>query len=197
MFAFEPQISSSMFSMLSISFNDSVSSSFDFSNLVMMSERKQKFALMKTKSVLSILENLKAVVNPVEESWQIVRDHITKSAKLALSAASEEQANALMMNPKLREMGLLIKVMGRHIPHMVVYDLPRDRPEGEVLNTILSQNFADQPEKDIVMKELTLVHKFSITRTTRGKGYWICEVSPAFRRVLLDRIRLYVDFSSC
>jgi len=140
---------------------------------------------------------LQAAVDPVQEGWQIVRHRVTKSAKLALSAATEEQAKALVAHPKIREAGLHAEILGRRRPRMVVYDLPADKPDEEVLDTIMSQNFPDLPENNTVRKELSPVHKFSTTRTAKGKRHWVCEVSPALRKVLMDRKRLYVDFSSC
>jgi len=126
-----------------------------------------------------------------------MRHRVTKSAKLALRAATEEQVKALVAHLKIREAGLHAEILGRRRLLVVVYDLPADKPDEEVLDTITSQNFSDLPENNTVRKELSPVHTFSTTRTAKGKRHWVCEVSPALRKVLMDRRRLYVDFSSC
>ena len=43
---------------------------------------------------------LQAAVDPIKEGWHIVRHRVTKSAKLALNAATEEQAKALGLIPR-------------------------------------------------------------------------------------------------
>ena len=66
-----------------------------------------------------------------------------------MSAATEEQAKALAAHLKLREAGLQAEILGRRRPRIVVYEVSSDRPAEEVLETIVSQNFKDHPEKEV------------------------------------------------
>ena len=144
-----------------------------------------------------IQEQLKKAVNPAEEGWQIVNRKVTGSSKLALNTATKEQAKALAEHPKLKEVGLRAEVVGRRRPRMVVYDIPMDRPDDEILEAIIAQNFGQEVERDSIKSQLRPVFKFSNRRAARDRNHWICEVSPELRKNLMERQRLFVDFNSC
>jgi Arginine methyltransferase-interacting protein, contains RING Zn-finger len=136
-------------------------------------------------------------VNPAEEGWQIVNRKVTGSSKLALNTATKEQAKALAEHPKLKEVGLRAEVTGRWRPRMVVYDIPMDRPNDEILEAIITQNFGQEVERDSIKSQLRLVLKFSNRRAARDRNHWICEVTPELQKNLTERQRLFVDFNSC
>ena len=128
---------------------------------------------------------------------QIVKRKVTRSSKLALNTASKEQAKALAERPKLKEAGLRAEVVGRQRPQMFVYDIPMDRPDDEILEAIIAQNFGQEVERDSIKSQLRPVFKFSNRRAARDRNHWICEVSPELRKNLMERQRLFVDFYSC
>ena len=89
-------------------------------------------------------------MNPAEECRQIVNHKVTGSSKLAINTATKEQAKALAEHLKLKEVGLNAGVVGRRRPWMVAYDIPMDRPEDEILEAIIAQNFGQEVERTLL-----------------------------------------------
>ena len=80
------------------------------------------------------------------------------------------------------------RVIGRRGSRMVIYDIPRDKPDDKILAAIIAQNFGPEVERDSFKSQLRLVFKFSNRRATRDRNHWMCEVTPELRKNLMERL---------
>ena len=64
--------------------------------------------------------------------------------------ATKEQAKALAEHPKLNDVSLRAEVVGRWRPRMVVYDIPMDRPDDEILEAIIAQNLSKKLRRTLL-----------------------------------------------
>ena len=104
-----------------------------------------------------------------------------------------------MENPALKESGYEVAKLGSLNPKIVIFDVPRELKEDEILDRLWNQN--DNPFKEITKEELETNTKFRFRMGKRREDLtnWVVEVSPKIRAIMRkeERIRVYIDWQAC
>ena len=91
---------------------------------------------------------------------------------------------------------LIVRNTGSRQPRLFIYDVPRAMADEEIFECIRGQNL-EGVSKDDFSKEFKLLFKTGPREGNSLTCHWVVEVSPTLRKKLIDRPRIYVDWTSC
>lgn len=91
---------------------------------------------------------------------------------------------------------LVVRNSGSRLPRLFLYDVPRAMADEEVMECIRGQNL-EGVSSESFNKEFKLLFKTGAKEGSNPSCHWVVEVSPTLRKKLIDRPRLYVDWTSC
>lgn len=77
-----------------------------------------------------------------------------------------------------------------------IFDVDREMKEEELVNCIYKQNLEDAGYSEMEVKD-RIVPKFRLEKRDADVCNWVLECSSKIREELLERERLYVEYSTC
>lgn len=138
---------------------------------------------------------LKEDFRPADSGWQVAGIRRRGPDKLEIRTPNEMALNRIINDKRLVEKGLVASKTGGRDPKVVVYDVPRDRTDGEIMDFIRTQNFAGA--KEFENPSWSASYRTGPRNREDGKTNIVLTVSPTIRNLLLERGRLYVDWDRC
>lgn len=112
-----------------------------------------------------------------------------------VEAASGGAAGRIMENQALKESGYTVERPKVVLPKVMIYDVPNDISEGDVISCLIKQNPHRRPEQDTAQKGMKVVKKMVVRH--RKVDHWVLECTPEVRDWLMVEGRVYIDWSSC
>ena len=116
-----------------------------------------------------------------------------------MEMATQSNLNKIMDNEALRKEGVKATIAGGSNPKLVIFDVPRNLTEGDLVDTIYNQNedLLDQMTKEEFKDNFK--PRFRIGKRVVESTNLVVEVSPRIRTILRasDKIRLYIERRSC
>ena len=123
----------------------------------------------------------------------------TRDGGLVLEMATQSDIEKIMDHEALRKEGIKTSIAGASNPRLVIFDVPRNLTERDLVDTIYDQN------EDLLDRMTKKEFKDNfIPRFIKGKRVvestnWVVEVTPKIRTILRadDKVRLYIEWRSC
>lgn len=122
-----------------------------------------------------------------------VRAMRTTGKVLIVETATEEDAKKIMASDTLKS-SLSCEPPKKRMPVMIVYDVPTDKKEEDVLESIYEQNLSEQITKEEYKEMIKM--RFKTGPKGRPTVRYVVEVHPRLRRIFLNQERVYVGFRS-
>lgn len=138
-----------------------------------------------------VQDALMAAVCPGEAGWRVVSLR-PKGRKVCLRMANDEQVGRVVNSSALERAGLVAKAEEKRRPRVLIYDVPRNCTEGEVLARVVSQNFAGSAAFVGAWGELS---HFSGPRGSPVRNI-VLRVSPNARDELVKAGRVSIGWST-
>lgn len=113
---------------------------------------------------------------------------------MELRVHTVEAANRVVRSKALEDAGLMARVQGKAQPRVLVYDVPREADEGEMLRLIVAQNFP--ASKCFAGANWARVSHFSGPRDGPVRNV-ILHVTPEVRNAFLQSGRVSIVWRSC
>ncbi|XP_023210405.1 uncharacterized protein LOC111613288 [Centruroides sculpturatus] len=117
-----------------------------------------------------------------------------RNKSLLLEVENDDDIEKILRNKKLRESGLKAEQQSKRNPKVIMYDVPRQLEEKDLLEALRIQNQEVFSPADGA-NDCKLL--FKTGRIRDDQVHWVMEVTPRIRGKLLIQGRLFVDFSSC
>ncbi|KAJ8670874.1 hypothetical protein QAD02_002133 [Eretmocerus hayati] len=136
----------------------------------------------ETRQALSIS------VNPIAMKINVQR--VINSREKSVIIEGDESLNKLQNSPALEAAGLEVKANTKMNPRIIVHDIPVELGKDEILKYLVEQNI---PELSVA--DLKAIFLYSAAQ----KKYRSCviETSSAIRKTLLEKQRVFIQWSSC
>ncbi|XP_023217356.1 uncharacterized protein LOC111619771 [Centruroides sculpturatus] len=147
----------------------------------------------KLKNSEEVKESFMRIINPRSEQIRFRQVRKLKSRGIMIEVEREGDFAKIMNNSKLHEHGLKTQPLEKRKPRMIIYDIPKNVNEEELLAVIKSMN--EEVFAGTTNEEFSLLFKTGKRREEVVN--WVAEVSPAVRGKLLSQQRLYIDYNSC
>jgi hypothetical protein len=132
------------------------------------------------------------LVNPRKKGIQVRAVKKISGNGLMVETANAEGLKAFTENTKLKEAGLKTSTPQKRLPRVILYDVPRDISEKELLACMRKQNQDRLNEEDITAIKLC----FRTGRKDSNETNWVLEVPPQVREKLLIG-KIYVSWNAC
>lgn len=132
------------------------------------------------------------LVNPRKKGIQITAVKKISGNGLVVETAKPEALKAFTENAKLKEAGLKTSTPQRRLPRVILYDVPRDMQEKEVLSCIKKQNQERLSEEDVAAIKFC----FRTGRKDSQETNWVLEVAPQVRDKLLTG-KIFISWNAC
>lgn len=136
-------------------------------------------------------------LKPVEKGIRI--DAIRKiKGGIAIELPAKSDLEKIKANGKFAEHSLKVTEPQQRRPKIIIYDVPAEMSEEEVVSALLAQNdsimqrYRDQP-----LDEEQLSLKFKIGKRGLETVNWVAEVQPEVRNLLRKENRVYIDARRC
>ena len=95
---------------------------------------------------------------------------------------------------KFEEIGLKVELPRRIGPKMIIYDVPNEISESEILNEMYDRNLKEHVEMKEMKERVRIISRGSKKGATAGNV--IIEVSKKIKERLLSQGRLYVKWNA-
>lgn len=142
---------------------------------------------------------LKAAINPAEDGFKVVRMRRIKKKGVLVQAEQERDIERMIdgtLGRKLDAGGLKAAIPTRRGPRILIYDVPRDLEDAELVKTIFELNI-----KGKGMDLNTFKDQFKLAFRTgprnRPETNWVVNSSAAVRNLLRAEGRVYIGWASC
>lgn len=122
----------------------------------------------------------------------------TKSGGIIISTEGKEDLQKIKQSEQLKTSGLKIEDTLKRRPKIILLGVPANTPEKELFECIFEQNIVDNHphvDREDFFSSLKLSHK-SGKKDTLYCNY-IIELSPEFRKLLIQKERIYINWTSC
>ncbi|XP_017795321.1 PREDICTED: uncharacterized protein LOC108576773 [Habropoda laboriosa] len=142
-------------------------------------------------------ETKKAIVSsmtPAKEKLKIRNVRKINNKGILIETETPEDLQHLLRNQKLEAVGLKVGLPPRKKPRMIIYSIPTDKQDNEILKAIHDQNF-----ENLTIAKFT--EDFNLAFKTgdksRTKVNWVVEVTPEIRETLKKSGKVFIDWSAC
>jgi hypothetical protein len=132
------------------------------------------------------------LVNPRKKGIQVRAVNKISGNGLIMETTNAEGLKAFTENAKLKEACLKTSTPQRRLPRVILYDVPREISEKELLACMRKQNQDRLNEEDIAAIKLY----FKTGRKDTNETNWVMEVPPQVREKLLMG-NIYVSWNAC
>lgn len=150
------------------------------------------FISKEGKSSKEVQRLVTTLVSPARDGIKVKRMRSTPKT-LILETNDESDVAKLTTHPGLRNEQLLVEAPRKRNPLMIVYDVPRDIKDNELVNAIHDQNFGETDQEAF---ESQFRLRFKVGPRSRDTVHHVVEVTGPLRRHILGVGRLYVGFTS-
>lgn len=139
----------------------------------------------------ALKKTLKESITPANEGIRVC--NVVQTTKgVLIQTRTKEGARKIAENPKIKELGVEAKIPKKRLPRVIIYDIPSDMPETEIV-----ENFWKQNALGIRKEKQTFKPIFKNGPKNKETVNWIAEVSPAVYAEVLAEGRVFLDFASC
>lgn len=132
------------------------------------------------------------LVNPRKRGIQITAVKKISGNGLVVETANPEGLKAFTENAKLKEAGLKTSTPQRRLPRVILYDVPREMPEKEIMGCIKKQNQERLTDEDVGAIKFC----FRTGRKDSEETNWVLEVPPQVRDKLLTG-KIFISWNAC
>lgn len=132
-------------------------------------------------------------VRPDKEKLKIKSLRTTEKTVI-IETDNEQDLNKIIQHPSLKDQNLSIEKPKKRNPLVIIYDLPVDQKEDQVLESLYTQNFEDSLTREEFTNQCKV--RFKTGPRNRPTVHIVAEMSANLRRLAINRGRLYVGFSS-
>lgn len=146
----------------------------------------------KGEDAKKVQETLTKVLNPAKDKIR-VRAMRTSGKMLIVETSEESDAQKIISN---KELGATLKCdpPTKRKPLMIIYDVPADMTDEDLLRFAYEQNFSETVEKSAFLEGFKL--RFRAGPRDRATVHHVIEVDPNIRKEILKQGRLYLGFRS-
>lgn len=148
----------------------------------------------KLESAEKVKEDLKRRFNPDIEGWKVVglKKRGARSVILETDATSKGQVH--IGDERWAAMGVTVRELGKALPKIIIYDVPRTLGGAELMERIQQQNLDDKQAEEFRSNVKLL---FKTGRRDNEVVNIVLEVSAGARETLVSKGRVYVGWSAC
>ena len=134
------------------------------------------------------------LVNPRKRGMQVKAVKPIHGNGIAVETTTPEALKELVDNPKLRDAGLQTRTPTVKNPRMIIFDVPREMSENDILKSMRKQNakVTEGMEND---GDFSLC--FRTGRKDSDETNWVAEVSPKLREKLLEANKVFLGWNAC
>ena len=129
-------------------------------------------------------QKIMGLMNPAKDKVKIKGIRKIRDGGLVVETATEEDLCKIERHGQLKACGYKVTKAGASNPRIVVFDVPRNLSEKDVVETIYSQN---EDLFEVIAKEefkTNFALKFRMGRRAEETTNWVVEVSPKIRTIL-------------
>ncbi|XP_050551771.1 uncharacterized protein LOC126911026 [Spodoptera frugiperda] len=152
----------------------------------------------KSKSSEETKTLVQKIIRPEQMKLHVRGLRKTKNGGVIISTDTKDDIEKLKQSEQLTKSGFTIDEHRKRNPRVVVIGVPSAMQENEVFNCLYHQNIADKLQNcdlEMFLASVKLSHK-SGKKDAETCNY-IIEVSPAIRKALISKERVFVNWSSC
>ena len=135
-------------------------------------------------------QKLTKAVNPAKEKIRITKLRTTTKT---IILETEDDANKLMNNKQMKEK-FICERQRKKKPLVIMYNVPSNLTNDDLVNAIYSQNFEDQMGKQEFQD--SFVPKFKTGPREQATVHHVVEVAPELRKKIIENRRLYLHFQA-
>jgi Arginine methyltransferase-interacting protein, contains RING Zn-finger len=132
------------------------------------------------------------LVSPARDGIKVKRMRSTPKT-LILETNDESDVAKLTTHRGLKNEQLVVEAPRKRNPLLIVYDVPRDIKDNELVNAIHDQNFGETDQEPF---ESQFRLRFKVGPQSKDTVHHVVEVTGPLRRHILGVRRLYVGFTS-
>jgi hypothetical protein len=133
-----------------------------------------------------------SLVNPRKNGMQVTAVKKINGNGLVVETTNPEGLKAFTENDKLKEAGLKASTPQRRLPRVILYDVPRDIPEKELLGCMRKQNQDRLTDEDVAAVKFC----FRTGRKDSQETNWVLEVPPQVRDKLITG-KIFISWNAC
>jgi hypothetical protein len=135
-----------------------------------------------------------AAIDPTAAGIRVKAVRKTSGKGVVVVTETAKDLAMFMESPALASAGLTVSRNTGAMPRVLIYDVPREMSEAQVVETIRRQNFEDIPASKI-RDQLKLIFRTGSRDTAMVNC--VFEAAPELRKRMLSRERVYVGWGSC
>lgn len=140
-------------------------------------------------------KELKKIIEPKEEGWQIKTVRKIRKGGLVVEAGSKKTAEKIKEVVKAAA-SIKYKDPVKKKPKIQVFGVDEELKEGEIIQCVYNQNLKEAGFEEKKIKE-NMKCRYKTNKKDSDSCNWIIECSADIRDELISRGRIYIDFSYC
>ncbi|CAL7932893.1 unnamed protein product, partial [Xylocopa violacea] len=133
-------------------------------------------------------------IEPTEEKLKIRHMKKINKSGVLIETETTSDAEQILKCKKLTCAGLVAGLPSKRKPKMIIYQVPKDLKEKDLLAAIKDQN-ADHLNKDKFTEDFKLL--FRTGDREKETVNWVIEVTPEIRNTLTKRSKIFIGWHSC
>ncbi|CAL7932822.1 unnamed protein product [Xylocopa violacea] len=133
-------------------------------------------------------------IEPTEEKLKIRHMKKINKSGVLIETETTSDAEQILKCKKLTCAGLVAGLPSKRKPKMIIYQVPKDLKEKDLLAAIKDQN-ADHLNKDKFTEDFKLL--FRTGDREKETVNWVIEVTPEIRNILTKRSKIFIGWHSC
>lgn len=138
-------------------------------------------------SAEKLRRDITKLIDPIKEKIRVISLKNTKTNSLRITVNSDEDADKLRKHPNLEHYN--IEGQKKKNPLLIIYDVDSTINSEKLKDIIIRQNLEQNDEAEITVK-------FKTGPKEKATVHWVIEASPRIRNILLQKQRLFIEFSS-
>ncbi|CAK9820511.1 Uncharacterized 50 kDa protein in type I retrotransposable element R1DM [Anthophora quadrimaculata] len=142
-------------------------------------------------------ETKKAIVGsmiPAKEKLKIRNVRKINNKGILIETQTPEDLQNLLKSQKLETAGLKVGLPPRKKPRMIIYSIPTDKQDSEIMKAIHNQNFENLTTEKFA-EDFILAFKTGDKSRTRVN--WVVEVTPEIRETLKKSGKVFIEWNAC
>ena len=132
-------------------------------------------------------------LHPTQDKLKI-RGMRSTDTTLIIETETESDADRIINHPSLRNKSVIMEKTRKRKPLVILYDMPSDAPEEQLIAQIYHQNFEESMPLEDFKKECRL--RFRAGPRNRSTVHMVFEMTARLRKDTITKGRLYVGFAS-
>ncbi|CAL7932858.1 unnamed protein product, partial [Xylocopa violacea] len=137
---------------------------------------------------------IEKTIAPTEEKLKIRQVRKINKSGILIETETTSDIENILKNKKLTSAGLVAGLPAKRKPKMIIYQVPKDLQEKELIAAVKEQNAAH-------LNDEKFVENFNLLFKTgdREKDFvnWVVEVSPEIRETINKRSKIFIGWNSC